>query len=158
MGLTATDIDLLLELRRRDVPITRVATLGRLSLFLHPRQVSRLRQILPDSRALADYRWGDTADAILCDLTGAAEVASIDMSDYQGSSIVHDMNLPLADLRPDLSEQFDLVIDGGTLEHVFNFPVAVANLMFLVRKGGMSCQQIQPTTYADTDSTSSRLN
>lgn len=136
MGLTATDIDLLLELRHRNLPITRIATIGSLSLYLHSRQVKRLRQIIPESRALAEYNWGDTADTILCDLTGATEVVSINMSDYQGSSIVHDMNLPLAEKRPDLAEEFDLVIDGGTLEHVFNFPVAVANLMFLVRKGG----------------------
>lgn len=136
MGITATDIDLLLELRRRNQPIERIATIGRLSLFLHPRQVARLRKILPQSRALADYRWGDEVDPLLCDLLDATEVISIDMSDYQGSSIVHDMNLPLLDRRPDLAQSFDLVIDGGTLEHVFNFPVAVSNLMFLVRKGG----------------------
>lgn len=136
MGLTATDIDLLLELRQRNLSISRIATIGNLSLYLHPRQATRLQKIIPESRALAKYRWGDTADPILCELTGATEVVSIDMSDYQGSSIVHDMNMPLAETRPDLAEQFDLVIDGGTLEHVFNFPVAVANLMFLVRKGG----------------------
>ena len=136
MGLTATDIDLLLELRQRRRSISRIATIGSLSLYLHPRQATRLQKIIPESRALAKYRWGDTADQILCELTGATEVVSIDMSDYQGSSIVHDMNISLAGKRPDLAEQFDLVIDGGTLEHVFNFPVAVANLMFLVRKGG----------------------
>lgn len=136
MGLTATDIDLLLELRQRKLPISRIATIGSLSLYLHPRQVTRLKQIIPENRSLANYCWGDTADPILCELTGATEVVSIDMSDYQGSSIVHNMNMPLAEKRPDLSEQFDLVIDGGTLEHVFNFPVAVANLMFLVRRGG----------------------
>lgn len=136
MGLTATDIDLLLDLRRRKPTIASIATIGSLSLYLHPQQLRRLRGFIPDSRALAAYRWGDTADAILRDITGAAEVSSIDMSDYQGSSIVHDMNRPLWDSRPDLAGQFDLVIDGGTLEHVFNFPVAVRNLMFLVREGG----------------------
>ena len=136
MGLTATDIDLLLEVRRRNLPISRIATIGRQSLALHPRQVARLRRIIPKSSALANYRWYDTADPILRDLMGTAEVVSIDISDYQEASIVHDMNVPLADRCPDLAEQFDLVIDGGTLEHVFNFPVAVANLMFLVRRGG----------------------
>jgi hypothetical protein len=58
------------------------------------------------------------------------------MSDYQGSSIVHDMNRPIWDSRPDLAGAFDLVIDGGTLEHVFNFPIAVQNSMFLVKQGG----------------------
>lgn len=136
MGLTATDIELLLELRRRNRPIERIATIGRLSLYLHTHQVARLKRIIPDCKALASYKWGDIADPILCNLTGAGEVISFDMSNYQGSSIVHDMNFPLPERRPDLAGQFDLVIDGGTLEHVFNFPVAVANLMFLVRKEG----------------------
>lgn len=133
MGLTAPDIDMLLQLRGRT---QRIATIGRLSLYLHRKQITWLQGIIPDSNALANYSWGDPADLLLQELTGALEVRSIDFSDYEGASIVHDMNLSLADKRPDLAEQFDLVIDGGTLEHVFNFPVAVANMMFLVRKGG----------------------
>lgn len=136
MGLTATDIDLLLALKNRKAPISRIVTIGRQSLCLHSKQVARLRRIIPESCALANYCWGEIADSILRDLTGAGEVVSIDMSAYEGASIAHDMNLPLADRRPDLAAQFDLVIDGGTLEHVFNFPVAVANLMFLAREGG----------------------
>jgi hypothetical protein len=136
MGLTATDIDLLLDLRRRKHHIANIATIGSLSLYLHPRQLSRLRGLFPNSSALLEYRWGDAADCILRDITGAETVSSIDVSDYQESSIVHDMNHPLWDRHPDLAGQFDLVIDGGTLEHVFNFPIAVQNLMFLVRPGG----------------------
>lgn len=96
MGLTATDIDLLLELRQRNLSISLIATIGSLSLYLHPRQATRLQKIIPESRALAKYRWGDTADPILCELTGATEVVSIDMSDYQGSSIVLDKMMPLS--------------------------------------------------------------
>lgn len=136
MGLEATDIDLLLDLKRRKPTITSIATIGRLSLFLHPPQLRRLRRIFPGSRAVGDYRWGEPADAILREVTGATTVSSIDMSDYQGSSIIHDMNCPLWVSRPELEGQFDLVIDGGALEHVFNFPVAVRNMAFLVRSGG----------------------
>jgi hypothetical protein len=136
MGLTATDIDLLLDLRERKSGFDRIVTIGSLSLFLHPHQVRRLKQAIPDSAALSVYEWGDTADPILKDLLGATEIASIDMSDYQGSSIVHDMNQPISKAHPQLAGHFDLVIDGGTLEHVFNFPVAVENVMFLVRHGG----------------------
>jgi hypothetical protein len=32
--------------------------------------------------------------------------------------------------------RFDAVIDGGSLEHVFNFPVAIASLMNALRVGG----------------------
>lgn len=136
MGLTATDIELLLDLRRQKPVIESIATIGRLSLYLHPAQVRRLNRFIPASEALAEYRWGANADPILRDITGATHVSSIDMSDYQGAPIVHDMNRPLWESRPDLAGTFDLVIDGGTLEHVFNFPVAVQNLMFLVRQGG----------------------
>jgi SAM-dependent methyltransferase len=43
------------------------------------------------------------------------------------------MNYPI---DPSYHEKFDVVIDGGSLEHVFNFPVAVANCMRMVKKGG----------------------
>lgn len=136
MRLTATDIDLLLEFRNRNPNIDRVAAIGNLSLYLRTSQVRRLQRIIPDSRALSEYSWGASAHSVLRDITGATQVASIDMSDYQGACIIHDINLPLWNSRPDLEGQFDLIIGGGTLEHVFNFPVAVLNLMFLARRGG----------------------
>jgi hypothetical protein len=43
------------------------------------------------------------------------------------------LNTPIA---PELRERFDVVYDGGTLEHVFNFPVALQNCMELTRVGG----------------------
>jgi hypothetical protein len=43
------------------------------------------------------------------------------------------MNDPLP---PQHAEQFDLVFDGGTLEHIFNVPCALRNCMELVRPGG----------------------
>jgi hypothetical protein len=44
-----------------------------------------------------------------------------------------DLNLPLA---AELHQQFDAVIDGGTLEHVFNFPIAIKTVMELTKVGG----------------------
>src|SRR5262249_52102244 len=35
-----------------------------------------------------------------------------------------------------LHEQFDLVYDSGSLEHIFNFPVAIRNCMEMTRVGG----------------------
>ncbi len=64
---------------------------------------------------------------------GASPVASIDASDYEGARITHDMNLPIDE---ELCERFDLVIDGGTMEHVFSPPVALANMMKMLNVGG----------------------
>src|SRR5262249_13058363 len=64
---------------------------------------------------------------------GASEVVSVDASDYEGASVVHDMNQPVP---ASMYESFTAVIDSGTLEHVFNFPVAVKNCMEMVSRGG----------------------
>ena len=64
---------------------------------------------------------------------GAEEVAAMDISDYEGAAILHDLNQPVGD---ELKEKFTVVLDGGTLEHIFNFPTALANAMKMVAVGG----------------------
>jgi hypothetical protein len=136
MGLNYNDVRCLMEWRRGDTG-GKVATLGRLNLTLHPKDVLNLRQkFANDAQALAwldRYRWAEFADEMLCEALKFKGVTSIDISPYEGASVIQDIAAPL---RPDLVGQFDLAIDGGTLEHVFNFPVAVGNLMRLVRMGG----------------------
>jgi hypothetical protein len=48
-------------------------------------------------------------------LLGAKEIFSIDVSDFEGANILHDMNQPLPH---SLISSFDVVLDGGTLEHI----------------------------------------
>jgi SAM-dependent methyltransferase len=55
------------------------------------------------------------------------------VSDFEGAEVVHDLNKPLPQ---QFKERFDLVYDGGTLEHVFNFPLALQNCMEMLRPGG----------------------
>ena len=64
---------------------------------------------------------------------GAKETISIDASAYEGASLVHDMNVPIGD---EFKRKFSVVIDGGTLEHIFNFPVAIQNCMQMLDIGG----------------------
>ncbi|MCA1625647.1 MAG: hypothetical protein LC778_17980 [Acidobacteria bacterium] len=64
---------------------------------------------------------------------GAREISAMDISDYEGAAILHDLNKPVGN---ELKEKFTLVLDGGTLEHVFNFPTALANAMEMVEVGG----------------------
>jgi len=60
-------------------------------------------------------------------------VDSLDNSDFEGAQFVHDLNQPIPAAW---KEQFDAVYDGGTLEHVFNFPIALRNCMELLRQEG----------------------
>jgi len=64
---------------------------------------------------------------------GATRVDSLDYSDYEKPTIVHDLNRPISD---HLKKKYSVVFDGGTLEHVFNFPMAIKNCMDLIRVGG----------------------
>jgi len=66
---------------------------------------------------------------------GAATVDSLDYSAYEGAALIHDMNLPWPSGSP--PRQYDLVHDGGTLEHVFHLPQALSNAMSLVKPGGL---------------------
>jgi hypothetical protein len=64
---------------------------------------------------------------------GFERADSLDASDFDGANVIHDLNLPIP---REMHEQYDLVIDGGTLEHVFNFPGALENAMRMVKIDG----------------------
>ena len=65
---------------------------------------------------------------------GAREMRSLDVSDYEQATDIWDLNDPLPD---HLRHQFTAVIDGGTLQSVFNFSTALRNVMELVAPDGM---------------------
>lgn len=131
MGLNYNDVRFLLDWRR-DAEGGAVATLGRQNVFLHPGQRSRLRS---DRTAawLDGYRFGDFAEDMFRRAFRFDRVESIDMSPFEGATIISDIGAPFP---AEMDGRFDLAIDGGTLEHVFNYPVGIANLMRLVRVGG----------------------
>ena len=58
---------------------------------------------------------------------------SIDISDYEGATVLLDLNSPIPDIY---KSKYDTVIDSGTLEHVFNFPIAIKNCMEMVKLNG----------------------
>ncbi len=57
----------------------------------------------------------------------------VDYSDYEGADIVTDLNHPI---KKELYNNFDALIDGGSIEHIFNFPNAIKNYMKMVKVGG----------------------
>jgi hypothetical protein len=137
MGLNLHTIRFLLEARARGVTFENVATIGRLGLFVDRETLKRTlaqyaidvsdqetHSLLQDARGFCEP---------LLRLLGASEVCSIDVSAYQEASVVHDMNEPVPET---LKQRFSVVIDGGSLEHVFNFPRAIASCMEMIRTGG----------------------
>src|SRR4051812_27201921 len=52
-------------------------------------------------------------------LIGFDEVTSCDYSRWEGADIEVDLNQPIPD---DLKGRFDVVIESGTIQHIFNLP------------------------------------
>jgi hypothetical protein len=64
---------------------------------------------------------------------GFDEVHTLDISDYQGASHVHDLNKPVP---PEWAGQYDAVMTGGTLEHVYDIATALETMAALARPEG----------------------
>ncbi len=98
---------------------------------------SETKQIKEEFQILAENDkqliFGGYAEAFFHEWLGARETIALEASDYEGASRIHDLNLPVPEAW---NESFDLVIDAGTLEHVFNFPIAVESCLRMVKTGG----------------------
>lgn len=129
MGIERNAAALLLKMRSGGVKFGRVLTLGRQNIHLELDEYQRaLRQLgRAPAAALPTY-----ADELLLAM-GADSVDSMDASGYEEATLTHDLNRATP---ADWNERFDLVFDGGTLEHVFDFPTAIKNCMRMVRPGG----------------------
>lgn len=64
---------------------------------------------------------------------GSTSVDSIDISNYEGATIIHDLNFPV---NESLHHKFDTVFDGGCLEHIFNISQALYNVSKMCKVGG----------------------
>lgn len=135
MGIVACRARLMLEARKAGVDFSSTLTLGRQACNMTPAELKGLRRefgIGPEA-AVDDPGYRRYADSFFRAYLGARKLSVMDFSGYQGAEVVHDLNVPVP---ASLEESFDAVVDGGTLEHVFNFPVAVANCMRMLKTGG----------------------
>lgn len=64
---------------------------------------------------------------------GIKNYADIDLFGLDQASIIHDLSVPIPS---ELKNEFDLVIDGGTIEHIFDIRMAMKNIVSLLRLGG----------------------
>src|SRR5438128_12686818 len=119
MGLDINSVQFLIAARKQGAEFGDVLTLGRQDLNVYP---AKMRALLSThgfpSDAFAPDTPGTGFGEPVFKALGARSVVSLDASDFEGANIVHDLNKPLP---AELPERFDLVYDGGTLEHVFNF-------------------------------------
>ena len=133
MGLDSNGTRALLWLRKNGACFDRVACLGRQKINAGPGSLANAFRDF----GIADDNVTKFAKCYceeMLHFLGAKEIRSFDASDYEQATDIHDFNLALEGKYRDY---FDIVIDGGTLEHIFNIQIAFANAMQMIRPGGL---------------------
>ena len=133
MGITNSNASFLARSRRQGVRFDRTLTIGRQQRYVDDATIVRLAHYLDRSVDARSVCSDPYIDSLLHEVLGVHTLDSLDYSDYEGCRLVHDLNTPVAE---DLWGQFDVVIDGGCLEHIFNVPAAIENYMRMTRPGG----------------------
>lgn len=103
----------------------------------------KLTRIDPDPQPLDRYLTADEFFRLL----GFESYDALDNSDYEGARVIHDLNDP--NVPDNLKGQFDVVYDGGTLEHVFNVPVAMMCMGEFLNSRGFIIHDLPVNNYVD---------
>jgi len=133
MGLDSSALTFLCYAKKNRVSFDSTLTLGRLGLFPTLKTCAAVFQSLGVEKDPLEFLLENPyAENFFYEL-GAQKVDSMDFSDYEQASVIHDLNTPVP---RELKNRYSAVYDGGTLEHVFNIPQAFKNCMEMVSVGG----------------------
>lgn len=92
------------------------------------------------------YRSGNLDDESLFSMFGSVDYQTLDVSDYENASIVHNLNMPIP---KELEGQFDFIVDGGTFDHLFDLKTCFENVTKLLKPGGRIFQWNAASNYAN---------
>jgi SAM-dependent methyltransferase len=79
--------------------------------------------------------WSEYCERLISDV-GFKEVDSMDYSYFEGASVIHNLNKITSDV---LNDKYDFIVDGGTIEHVFNIPQVLENIIKMLKVDGIFC-------------------
>lgn len=106
---------------------------GRQEMHLHEAILDVLYEsgLIDDKKKFSDE---DLEDSVLFfRKLGFKEVHALDVSDYESADIIFNLN---DQLPKELEEKFDMIYDGGVIEHVFDVANALLNICKMAKVGG----------------------
>jgi len=113
---------------------TNALSLARQQIHIHHQTMHNVFQKYNINMPLHEY--GKYFEGLFRDM-GYKVTDSIDASAYEDATIIHNLNLPL--LPPLLETKYDYILDGGTIEHIFNCPQVCENIINMMNVGGIYC-------------------
>lgn len=136
MGLALPIVRLLID-RHRTRPLgPSVLTLGVQDIDATAQEVQALLrgEFVDEPTAPLLPRQAMSSDAFFSAL-GFSAYQSLDLFGEEGATIIHDLAQPTpARLR----QKFDLIIDGGTIEHIFDIAAGLRAIVTMLRVGGVA--------------------
>ncbi len=144
MGLKKDAVFLLMREALRKPFGEAIVTLGKQDVSMTYREVQDLGKKtgyrltpLPDpelSEKPEMRMQGFLSDRSLFRMLGFRSICSVDVCNYEGADAIYDLN---ADCLPEsLRNSADVVLDPGTIEHVFHVPNSLKNIFGMLRVGG----------------------
>ena len=133
MGLDSSALTFLCYAKKSGVSFESTLTLGRLGLFPTLKTCAAVFKSLGLEKDPLEFLLENPYAENFFHELGAQKVDSMDFSDYEQASVLHDLNTPVP---KELKNRYSAVYDGGTLEHVFNIPQAFKNCMEMVSVSG----------------------
>jgi len=133
MGIDSTSLEAILLSQKYVTKKRRMLTLGRQGMHAHPQNVDALLLKYGWPYLTGRYVWG-YCEPMFRDMNYEL-IDSLDNSDYESATRIHNMNRPL----PADSPRYDYIYDGGTIEHIFNCPQVCENIIDSLEVGGIFC-------------------
>lgn len=151
MGLGATVVDAIVREHSYRPIHGDVLTIGRQTVYLSVQQYvdilrehgidptkERLEKVTVDRETVCRRAGPAVGKELISDrslfyLLGVDRVRALDHSDYEGAEVLHDLNKPLP---KQLESVADFIVDGSTIDNVFDTASALRNMAKLLRPGG----------------------
>ena len=135
MGIAKGALSLLFQLKTTEMLQGTVCQLGRQTSYVSEEQVGAIADKFGFPCVVPIDKPADIAnDEFLFRSLGFDVVESIDCNDYEQASHILDLN---NEVPCEYYECFDVIYDGGTLEHLFNIPQALKSIFKMLKPGGL---------------------
>ena len=140
MGIDKTALELILlsqnYVKRNGDDEANILTLGRQQIHISKNDINHLLCKYNFSSLINKYNVYDYSENLFTNLFEEKWkyifVDSMDNSDYEGASIIHNLNNPF-----NSSKKYQYIYDGGTIEHIFNIPQVIENIIDMLDINGL---------------------
>lgn len=131
MGIDITGLEFILNSLKYVKSFNNLLTLGRQEIHLDFKNIVKLcNQYFIDIPETVVEQYCEK----LFKYFGFKNVDSIDNSDYEKATIIHDMNKPY-----NSPTKYNFIFDGGCIEHIFNIPQVLENIINMLEVNGIFC-------------------